>query len=141
MKTTDHSYWQPGTLWKMSTGLCATLDHGKNPMSDRADEVHGKSEVEQPDHYTVGGFEALDVIKAKLTPEEYRGALKFNVLKYMMRANYKGSHDSDCGKARFYAQKLEDFISEQEKKQAQAATEEWIRRSGVKCTRNPRDFL
>jgi hypothetical protein len=63
-------------------------------------------DVNNPRHYTVGGYEALDVMKAKLTPEEYIGAMKFNVLKYLMRANYKGHHDQDCEKAQFYAKEL-----------------------------------
>jgi hypothetical protein len=49
-----------------------------------------EDKINNPMHYTVGGYEAIDVIKAKLTPEEYRGACKANVLKYLMRANYKG---------------------------------------------------
>lgn len=71
--------------------------------------VDGSEElVYSPPHYTVGGFEALDVIKAKLTPEEYRGYCKGNILKYVMRANYKGTHDTDCGKAEYYAKELND---------------------------------
>ena len=62
--------------------------------------------VDSPPHYTVGGYEALDVIKAKLTPEEYRGYCKGNILKYVMRANYKGAHDIDCSKAEYYAREL-----------------------------------
>lgn len=58
--------------------------------------------VDQPPHYTTGGMEAIDVIKAKLTPEEYQGYLKGNVLKYVMRANYKGKHDQDLEKAQWY---------------------------------------
>jgi hypothetical protein len=65
-----------------------------------------RDDVNNPRHYTVGGYEALDVIKAKLTPEEFIGAMKFNVLKYLMRANYKGHHDQDCEKAQFYAKEL-----------------------------------
>lgn len=67
-------------------------------------------EVNSPSHYTVGGYEALDVIKAKLTPEEYRGYCKGNILKYVMRANYKEHHDQDCNKAEFYAKELADAI-------------------------------
>lgn len=78
--------------------------------------------VDKPDHYTVGGFEALHVIKAKLTPEEYRGFLKGSILKYMMRSNYKGSHDTDCSKARFYAVELEEFIHGQETEQQKEIT-------------------
>lgn len=66
--------------------------------------------VHSPPHYTVGGYEALDVIRAKLTPEEYRGYCKGNVLKYIMRSNYKGHHDQDIGKALFYLEELDDGL-------------------------------
>ena len=63
-------------------------------------------EVNSPEHYTVGGHEAIDVIRAKLTPEEYRGYLKGNILKYVMRSNYKGQHDADCKKGAWYSEEL-----------------------------------
>ena len=62
--------------------------------------------VNNPMHYTVGGYEAIDVIKAKLSPEEYRGWCKGNALKYLMRANYKGHHDQDCEKSQFFIKEL-----------------------------------
>jgi hypothetical protein len=62
--------------------------------------------INNPQHYKVGGYEAIDVIRAKLTPEEYRGYCKGNVLKYVMRANYKEHHDQDCEKARYYMEEL-----------------------------------
>jgi hypothetical protein len=62
--------------------------------------------VNNPRHYTVGGYEAKDVMKAKLTPDEWRGACKANVLKYLMRANYKGKHDQDIEKAQWYMDEL-----------------------------------
>lgn len=49
-----------------------------------ADPVHS------PSHYTSGGIEVIDVLRAKLTPEEFRGFLKGNVIKYMLRAEHKG---------------------------------------------------
>ena len=70
--------------------------------------------VNNPKHYTVGGYEALDVMKAKLSPEEWRGACKANVLKYLMRANYKGHHDQDCEKALFYMKELVDALEVRE---------------------------
>ena len=76
----------------------------------RGRAIKASNEVDSPLHYTVGGFEALEVIKAKLTPEEYRGYCKGNILKYIMRANYKGTHDTDCGKVRYYATELEDAL-------------------------------
>ena len=61
--------------------------------------------VNSPKHYTVGGHEAIDVIKAKLTREEFRGFCKGNALKYLMRANYKNKHDEDLKKADWYLSK------------------------------------
>ena len=46
--------------------------------------------VNSPDHYTAGGIETIDIIKAKLTPEEFAGYCKGNVVKYVTRANLKG---------------------------------------------------
>ena len=70
-------------------------------------------EVNNPKHYTVGGYEAIDVIRAKLTPEEYIGGLKWQIMKYVMRANYKGRHDQDCEKAIWYANELKNFLQQQ----------------------------
>ena len=73
-----------------------------------------QDKVNNPMHYTVGGYEAIDVIKAKLTPEEYRGACKANVLKYLMRANYKGHHDQDLEKALYYMKELVNALESKE---------------------------
>lgn len=70
--------------------------------------------INSPMHYKVGGYEAIDVLKAKLTPEEWRGYCKGNVLKYIMRANYKGHHDQDCGKAQYYMKELNDALESKE---------------------------
>jgi len=82
---------------------------GVNGISDEdLTTTHPSREdvINNPSHYKVGGYEAIDVIKAKLTPEEYRGYCKGNVLKYVMRANYKEHHDQDCEKARYYMEEL-----------------------------------
>ena len=42
-------------------------------------------------YYDQGGHEVLDIIKAKLTPEQYRGYLLGNILKYACRLNWKSS--------------------------------------------------
>ena len=65
--------------------------------------------VNHPDHYTVGGIEALQVIEAKLggtTNEMYRGYLMGNVMKYLMRSPYKGKRVEDLKKAQFYLNEL-----------------------------------
>lgn len=84
-----------------------------NGLSDD-DAQQGECEVVSPAHYTVGGYEALDIIRAKLTPEEYRGYCKGNVLKYVMRSNYKGHHDTDCRKAEFYGRELVSSLRHRE---------------------------
>ena len=65
--------------------------------------------VNSPPHYKVGGIETIDYIQAKLTPEEFRGYLKGNVLKYTSRAEYKEDADKDVDKMVWYALKLQSL--------------------------------
>ena len=58
--------------------------------------------VNSPSHYQLDGFEAIDIIKAILTPEEYRGYLKGNTLKYIIREPFKGNPAQDVAKAKWY---------------------------------------
>ena len=48
------------------------------------------------------------VMEVVLTPEEFRGFLKGNVIKYAMRAGHKPGSD-DGSKALHYKQKLEEI--------------------------------
>jgi hypothetical protein len=61
--------------------------------------------VNSPAHYMQGGIETIDFIEAKLTPEEFRGYLRGNLLKYASRMGAKG--EDDAGKAAWYAKRLE----------------------------------
>ena len=61
--------------------------------------------VNNPPHYTNGGIETIDFIKAKLTPDEYRGFLKGTCIKYASRLGNKLNTD-DAGKLAWYANKL-----------------------------------
>jgi len=67
--------------------------------------------VNHPPHYKVGGIEVIDFIKAKLTPEEFRGYLKGNVLKYTSRAGHKDDVTQDIGKLVWYANKLQETLA------------------------------
>lgn len=58
--------------------------------------------VHEPEHYTHGGIETIDYIKAKLTDEEFIGYCKGNVLKYLSRAGHKGNAEEDYRKAAVY---------------------------------------
>ena len=61
--------------------------------------------VNHPSHYTQGSIECIDAIESALTPEEYRGYLKGNILKYIWRQRYKGGAES-VEKAKWYTERL-----------------------------------
>lgn len=67
-----------------------------------------KDMVNSPAHY--GGkdnpYETIKVLKAWLTPEEYRGFLKGNAIKYLSREGKKGDATEDRRKAQWYLNEL-----------------------------------
>jgi len=67
--------------------------------------------VNNPAHY--GGkdnpHEAIKCIKAHLTAEEFRGFLKGNALKYLMREGKKGDGNMDIEKAAVYLEWLKNL--------------------------------
>ena len=69
--------------------------------------------VNHPSHYTQGGIECIEAIEAAMTPEELRGYLKGNVIKYVWRSNHKGSLLQDLEKARWYLDRLIGNVSEE----------------------------
>ena len=68
--------------------------------------------VNSPSHYQLDGMEAIDIIKAALTPEEYRGYLKGNALKYMLREPFKGNPAQDVAKAEWYLSRYHGKIAD-----------------------------
>jgi Protein of unknwon function (DUF3310) len=99
-KTRDKDAWETVAV----TSSNVTLDPAffitmEEPKADM---------VNHPPHYKVGGIEVIDFIKAKLTPEEFRGYLKGNVLKYTSRAGHKDDAGQDIGKLVWYATKLQE---------------------------------
>ena len=70
--------------------------------------LHFFDPVEKPMHYAAGSVECIDAIEAQLTPEEFRGYLKGNVVKYLWRERKKGGKES-LKKARWYLNKLIDL--------------------------------
>lgn len=61
--------------------------------------------VNHPPHYTQGGIECIDAIKAALTEDEFRGYCKGNALKYVWRERHKGGVES-LEKAMWYLKRL-----------------------------------
>ena len=70
--------------------------------------LHFFDPVEKPVHYAAGSVECIDAIEAQMTPEEFRGYLKGNVVKYLWRERKKGGKES-LKKARWYLNKLIDL--------------------------------
>lgn len=64
--------------------------------------------VSNPSHYQHGGIETKEIIRTMLTPEEYRGYCKGNIIKYRERAEHKGNAEQDYGKAREYMKFLKE---------------------------------
>lgn len=62
--------------------------------------------VNHPDHYTAGGIEVIDYMKAKMTPEQFQGHLLGNVIKYTGRAGKKLDTIEDLKKGRWYLDRL-----------------------------------
>lgn len=76
-----------------------------------ATETHDA--VNHPSHYTTGGIECIDYIQEKLTPEEFRGYIKGNVIKYLTREQHKNG-DEDIRKAQWYLNRLADTLTKKE---------------------------
>ena len=68
----------------------------------KADEVQVSGS-----HYKDMPIQPWALMEAVLTPEEFRGYLKGNIIKYAMRQGKKAGSD-DTGKAQHYALKLDE---------------------------------
>lgn len=66
----------------------------------------GFDAVKKPSHYNQHGIEAIKAIEASMSPEEFKGYLKGNFLKYGWRYKYKGAPKQDLEKARWYLDEL-----------------------------------
>ena len=62
--------------------------------------------VNHPAHYTFGGIETIEYMKAKSTPEEFKGHLRLTTIKYLSRTGYKDDALQDLKKAQWYLNRL-----------------------------------
>jgi len=53
-------------------------------------------------HYVASAMQPIQVMQAIMTPEQFRGFLLGNIIKYRIRCNHKGQHDSDIAKSLQY---------------------------------------
>jgi hypothetical protein len=58
-------------------------------------------------HYKEMSIQPWELMVSVLTPEEFTGFLKGNIIKYSLRAGHKDGSD-DLGKARHYMMKLRE---------------------------------
>ena len=60
-------------------------------------------------HYGRGAIQPIDFMESNFTPDEYRGYLKGQVIKYISRYQYKGKPIADLAKAQTYLAWLIEF--------------------------------
>lgn len=65
----------------------------------------------EPDHYKNGDHDLLWHLKDIFTPEEFRGAMKFNIIKYTVRENNKNGIE-DIEKGKEYLNRFGEFEKE-----------------------------
>ena len=65
-----------------------------------------KKDYINTDHYKIGGIETIDYMKAKSTPEEFKGHLRLTALKYLSRFGKKDDELQELKKAKWYLDRL-----------------------------------
>lgn len=92
------------------------IGEGECLVFELVDELKPQSDETKFDpssrYYDAGGLEVQEIIRAKLTKEQYEGFCLGNILKYACRANFKGSKARDIEKVGFYARFLDEHLKE-----------------------------
>ena len=84
--------------------------------TERKDEVEPTNDaVQHPSHYTQGGIECIEAIKASMTADGFCDYCKGNIIKYIWRWRSKGGVE-DLRKASVYLDWLINAADEKEKK-------------------------
>ena len=82
-----------------------SIDDVANRLQQSKHVQEAEDMVNSPSHYTQGSVECIDAIQSALSPEEFKGYLRGNILKYMWRTNQKGGKQ-DLEKSLWYLNKL-----------------------------------
>ena len=77
-------------------------------------EITKSDTVMHPSHYCQGGIECIKAIEASMTPEEFQGYCKGNVMKYIWRFREKNGLE-DLKKAQVYLGWMIESKEKQEK--------------------------
>ena len=102
-----------GTEWSWTDEMLEPAEESSGSSDEKPDVMFPAFQEDNgmphTPHYMNGLIETIDVIKMALTPEEFKGFLKGNVLKYELRAPYKHeTPDADYQKAKDYFNLLEE---------------------------------
>ena len=71
--------------------------------------------VDHPPHYNKGPIECIDAIQSALSPEEYKGFLKGQVIKYTWGCGKKDDPAQEQKKAEWYNSRLIKLLEEEKK--------------------------
>lgn len=100
-------YGLPGEVGTIEYSHKVEEEHKKR-ATDAVDALAyslGHDTVISPNHYTAGGIETIDYIKAKMTPDQFAGYCTGNILKYISRYPFKNGVE-DLKKAKVYLEWL-----------------------------------
>ena len=112
-KSTEDCYWL-----LVNEGLIGKPEQPEINFvkAERKDEVEPTNDaVQHPSHYTQGGIECIDAIKASMTADGFCDYCKGNIIKYIWRWRDKGGVEDLC-KASVYLDWLINAANEKEKK-------------------------
>jgi hypothetical protein len=88
---------------------------GRRYVLDMKTKVKASNDVvNHPAHYTSGGIETIDYMKAKMGREQFFGYLQGNIIKYISRYENKNGLE-DLQKAQWYLTKLIEEMSHAKK--------------------------
>ncbi len=101
----------------LSTGFKPWVHHQdttpRHGTSTTAPDQPKGDAVNHPNHYTQGKVECIDAIESALSPAEYVGFLRGQVIKYQWRCGLKDAAAQDNDKSIWYAKRLEAFLKKQ----------------------------
>ena len=96
-----------GSVAHKGEKLYPFIDLSSSVWSYKSDS-DDKDPVNQPAHYTSGTIECIDYIESCLGPEQFKGWLRGNIIKYQHRYQFKGKPLEDLKKIEFYLKKLQE---------------------------------
>ena len=112
-ESTEDCYW-----FLVNEGLISKPEQPENNFVkvEHNNEVEPTNDaVQHPSHYTQGGIECIDAIRASMTADGFCDYCKGNIIKYIWRWRDKGGVE-DLRKASVYLDWLINAANEKEKK-------------------------